>query len=553
MSSSVTGGFGRFFVFCVALAVATPVIAQDSTPPHGAVASAHPLATDAGIEILRAGGNAFDAAVAMAATLGVVEPQNSGLGGGGFFLLHRADGFETMLDARERAPLAATRDMYLDKHGEVIARASLDGPLAAGIPGTPAALAHLAKRYGRLPLSKTLAPAIRHARDGFPLDARLRDAIESRRAVLAKSAAGAVFLNDDFVPELNARLRQPELTATLERLVQRGRDGFYRGPVAESLVRGVRAAGGIWSARDLRDYRVIERAPIRANVHGLKLTSAALPSSGGILLVQMLKLLEPASLGSLSPADRTAQLAGAMRLAYRDRARYLGDPDFVSVDVKRLLSESYLESLRRDVSRPGSSSPKRDGQTTHFSVLDRAGNYAAVTLSINTALGSAFMPPGTGVLLNNEMDDFVAKPGVPNAYGLVGSDANAIAPGKRPLSSMTPTILDDGDRVLILGTPGGSRIPTMVLLASLDFLSRRGTPADWLTRPRVHHQYLPGDIEYEPGALDSGAVAALQKSGFVLTERAGRWGNMQAILWDRGSGRVVVASDPRGIGGSGTE
>lgn len=542
-----------FFLAGLAVTAAT---AAGTKPPDAAIASAHPLATEAGFEILRAGGNAFDAAVAIAAALGVVEPQNSGLGGGGFLLLHRADGFETMVDARERAPLAATRDMYLDARGEVVPRASLDGPLAAGIPGTPALLADVAKKYGRLPLAKSLAPAIRFARQGFPLDPPLRNAVEARRTALSESpAAAAVFLNDGFVPAGGAILRQPALSESLKQLALLGHDGFYRGPVAKSLVRGVRAAGGIWTERDLRAYRVIERPPVRGEFRGIRITGAALPSSGGILLVQMLQLLEPFDLDSLSPADRTAKLAGAMRLAYRDRARHLGDPDFAAVDVNRLLSKPYLDTLRKEMVPPaasGSALPKdgqsKEGQTTHFSVLDREGNYCAVTLSLNTGLGSAFMPPGTGVLLNNEMDDFVARPGMPNAYGLVGGDANAIAPGKRPLSSMSPTFLDDGNRVLVVGTPGGARIPTMVLQVALDYASGQGSPMDWLTRPRIHHQYLPGDIEYEPGALDAATVTQLKHIGITLTERTSRWGNMQAVLWDRQARTVTAASDPRGIG-----
>ncbi len=544
------------WLLCFSFIAGAAFAAETPRPPKTAIASAHPLATDAGFEILRAGGNAFDAAVAIAAALGVVEPQNSGLGGGGFFLLHRTDGFETMVDARERAPLAATRTMYLDARGEVVPRASLDGPLAAAIPGTPALLAHVAKKYGRLPLTKSLAPAIRFAREGFTPDAPLRGAIEARRTALSESPdAAGVFLDDGFVPEAGAILRQPALAASLQQLAHRGHEGFYRGRVAMSLVRGVRAAGGIWTARDLRAYRVIERPPVRGEFRGIRITSAALPSSGGILLVQMLKLLEPFDLDSLSPADRTAKLAGTMRLAYRDRARHLGDPDFVAVNVNRLLSNPYIETLRKELAAPAArgSAPPKERQTTHFSVLDREGNYCAVTLSLNTGLGSAFMPPGTGVLLNNEMDDFAARPGMPNAYGLVGGDANAIAPGKRPLSSMSPTFLNDGNRVLIVGTPGGARIPTMVLQVALDYASEHGSPADWLARPRIHHQYIPGDIEYEPGALAAATVTELQRSGFTLTARPRRWGNMQAVLWNRKTAAVSAASDPRGIGAARVE
>ena len=527
-----------------------PVPALAAAPPVAAIASAHPLATEAGHEMLAQGGNAFDAAVAMAAVLGVVEPANSGLGGGGFWLLHRAtDGFETVVDGRERAPLAARADMYLDKEGKVLPQLSLDGPLAAAIPGTPAALVHIARRYGRLPLAQSLAPAIRIAKDGFAVSARYQSMAERRSEVLRVSSAAAIFLDGGFVPEPGYVLRQPELAATLQRIVDRGRAGFYAGETAQRLVAGVRAAGGIWSLRDLQHYQVVERRPLRARYGSMTVTSAPPPSSGGIVLAQMLNVLDAYPLTRMPAVERQEHIIEAMRLAYRERSRHLGDPDFVAIDVKKLISPAYARSLRRDIAPRVNEGLRPTGtETTHFSVLDRAGNRVAVTLSLNTLFGSGFVPEGTGVLLNNEMDDFSAKPGASNTYGLVGSKANAIAAGKRPLSSMTPTFLETPDAVVILGTPGGSRIPTMVLLAALEFAQGRGGVQDWVAMPRFHHQYLPDAVEYEPGAFSADEVRELAARGYKLTLREAGYGNMQAIVWYKKAKRVEAASDPRGEG-----
>ena len=526
-------------------------LAAAAPPPVAAIASAHPLATEAGHDILAQGGNAFDAAVAMAAVLGVVEPANSGLGGGGFWLLHRAtDGFETVVDGRERAPLAARADMYLDKDGKVLPQLSLDGPLAAAIPGTPAALVHIARRYGRLPLAQSLAPAIRIAKNGFAVSARYQSMAERRSEALRVSpAAAAIFLDGGFVPEPGYVLRQPELAATLKRIAARGRAGFYAGETAQRLVAGVRAAGGIWSLRDLQHYRVVERRPLRARYGDMTITSAPPPSSGGIVLAQMLNILDAYPLTSMPAVERQERIIQAMGLAYRERARHLGDPDFVAMDVPKLISPAYARSLRSDIAPRVNEDLRPTGtETTHFSVLDRAGNRVAVTLSLNTLFGSGFMPEGTGVLLNNEMDDFSAKPGAANTYGLVGSKANAIAPGKRPLSSMTPTFLETPDAVMILGTPGGSRIPTMVLLAALEFAQGRGGVQDWVAMPRFHHQYLPDVVEHEPGAFSADEARELAARGHALTLRAAGYGNMQAIVWYKKTKRVEAASDPRGEG-----
>lgn len=530
-----------------------------SQPQHsGAVASAHPLATAAGLEILSAGGNAFDAAVAVSAALAVVEPYSSGLGGGGFWLLHRAaDGFEVMVDGRERAPLAATRNMYLDEDAAVVPGLSITGALAAGIPGEAAALVHIAQHYGRLSLRDTLAPAIRLAREGFETDTHYARMAGFRLAALQDDAESArIFLQDGEVPEPGYRLQQPELAATLAAIAEQGRDGFYSGRVAQELVAGVRAAGGIWSLGDLREYRAVEREPVIGEYGGMRIVSAAPPSSGGVVLLEMLNILAGYPLQDLDGAVRTHVIIEAMRRAYRDRARYLGDPDHVTMPVARLLSPAYAGALRASIDL-GSATPSsalagpapgpagRD--TTHFSILDAQGNRVAATMSINYPFGACITASGTGVLLNDEMDDFSIKPGVPNVYGLIGAEANSIAPGKRPLSSMTPTFIETADGIAILGTPGGSRIITMVLLATLD-LAAGGLPEDWVGRPRYHHQYLPDEVQYEPGAFAGERVTALQALGHKLKPLDTTYGNMQAIYLDSRSGLIHAASDPRGGG-----
>ena len=534
--------------------------ASAERPPSAAIASAHPSATEAGLQVLAAGGNAFDAAVAVAAALSVVEPHGSGLGGGGFWLLHRADdGLTLMLDARERAPLAARADMYLGADDAPIPGASINGPLAAGIPGIPAALAHLADGYGRLPLAQSLAPAVKLGREGFEVDAVYRLKASSRiDALRASPAAAKQFLDQGELPAIGTRLRQPDLAGTLERLATEGRGGFYQGPTAQALVDGVREAGGIWTLEDLAAYDVVERAPVTGDYRGWRVVSASPPSSGGVALIQMLNILGGFDLSTLSQAERTHLMVEAMRRAYRDRAVYLGDPDQVQIPVARLIHPFYAAGLARDIdprratpSRPTSAPRAAGGDTTHLSVLDTDGNRVAATLSINLPFGSGFVPPGTGVLLNDEMDDFSIRPGLPNAYGLIGGTANAIAPGKRMLSSMSPTFVESDQGVAILGTPGGSRIITMVLqgIIAVTESAAHGTgPADWVAAPRLHHQFLPDEILYEPGALDASTRAALEAMGHHLRESPRRYGNMQFIYWDHRRNRVEAASDPRGIG-----
>ncbi len=544
------------------LLVAAPARAdvppRTDRPAQAAIASANAYATDAGMEVLAAGGNAFDAAIAVSATLGLVEPESSGLGGGGFMLLHvAADGRDVFVDAREVAPQAATRDMFLGADGEVVGGRSIDGALAAAIPGLPAGLDHLARKYGRLPLARSLAPAIRLAREGWRFGPKNAAFLGWRRDVLAKSpAAAALFLRDGQVPALGALMRNEDYARTLERMAADGAAGFYRGALAETLVDGVRAAGGIWTRADLDGYRVIEREPIRFRHRDVDVVTAPPPSSGGITLATILNILDGYDYTKLGPADRMHLTAEAMRRAYRDRAIYLGDPAFVDVPVPLLTSREYAAGLRAGIhprqatasaSLPGVADAAARPDTSHFSIIDAEGNLAAVTQTVNLPYGNALVVPGTGFLLNNEMDDFSAKAGVPNAFGLVGDAANAIAPGKRPASSMTPTFLIGADRVAVLGTPGGSRIPTMVLLGAMQLLDGAGAQAA-VDAPRWHHQYLPDTISYEPEALTPELAAQLQARGHVLTANDETWGNMQVVLWNRATGAVEAGTDPRGKG-----
>ncbi|HEY2462990.1 MAG TPA: gamma-glutamyltransferase [Steroidobacteraceae bacterium] len=537
-----------------------PVDASRAAVAHkGAIASAYPLASKAGQEILAAGGNAFDAAVAVAAALAVVEPTSSGLGGGGFFLLHRqSDGFETMVDAREKAPGAATRDMYLDKAGNEIPDSSTSGPLSSAIPGEPAALEYLARKYGKLPLKQSLQPAIRLARDGFPLYLRLQFAIKSKHDALARSPdAARVFLTaDGNVPEIGAIIKQPELAQTLEAIAAQGAKGFYEGRVAQNLVAGVRAGGGIWTLEDLKNYRVVERKPLIGEYHGARIVTASPPSSGGIAVLDSLNILAGFDFHDFDSATRKHLIVEAMRRAYRDRAIYLGDPDFIKMPLRQLMSLDYAagqrSSIRADKAMPsdllpGIESEPKGMNTTHFSVLDAAGNRAAVTITVNLFFGSGYMPAGTGVLLNDEMDDFSTKPGRPNVFGLIGNTANSIAPNKRSLSSMSPTFVETPKGMMIIGSPGGSTIISQVLLGILDYVDGKGA-ADIVKDPRIHHQYLPDDITYEPGALSDAEIAKLQSMGHKLRLSNRQWGNMQVITWDFASGKVDAASDPRGEG-----
>jgi gamma-glutamyltranspeptidase / glutathione hydrolase len=552
----------RFIVASLLLCVGAALSGAGRAAPavhQAAIASAHPLASRAGKEILAAGGNAFDAAVAVSAALAVVEPCCSGLSGGGFYLLHRdADHLDNEIDAREKAPGAATRDMYLDAAGKPVPHASTGGPLAAGIPGEPAAFEYLARKYGKLPLKQSLQPAIKLARDGFPLDERIQGVIRYKRDVLLRSPESArIFLTPSGgVPDAGTIIKQPELAASLEAIANDGAKGFYAGRVAADLVSGVRAGGGIWTLADLAAYKVVERRPIIGNYRGARIVSASPPASGGIVLMDELNILSGFDLQHADSATRKHLVIEAMRRAYRDRAIYLGDPDFVQIPVAMLTSVDYAAgqraSIRPDKAMPSDLLPGVDDQpsgpqTTHFSILDAAGNRVAATISLNWYMGSGFMVPKTGVMLNNTMDDFSIKQATQNSFGLVGGTANAIEANKRSLSSMTPTFVETPHGVMIAGTPGGSYIINMVLLGTLNFLDGMSA-ADIVKFPRYHHQYLPDEVVYEKGALSTDEIKALEGEGHQLRESSRQWGNMQVITWDFASGRVEAASDPRGAG-----
>ncbi len=544
----------RFFFLCVVLLSFSCAAAQEK---DAAIASAHPLATAAGYEILKRGGNAFDAAVAVAAALAVVEPYSSGLGGGGFWLLHRAaDGYQVMVDGRETAPSGVKQELYFDRDGKPIQGATTQGGRAAAIPGAPAAMVHVAQRYGRLPLKDALAPALRYAREGFKIDPRYARVAKLRERFVQSGAGTArVFLVGNHAPQPGYLLRQPELAATLELIAREGAKGFYSGRVAQALVTAVNAVGGVWQLADLENYKAVERAPLRFTYRGAEVTAAPLPSAGGVALAQSLGILERFELGAPGEADNAHLVIEALRRAFQDRALYLGDSDVVPLAT--LLGKEYVQ--RRSATIDPKAATRSDGladdemartgsgNTTHISVIDAEGNRVAATLSINLLFGAGVVAGDTGVLLNNHMDDFSLRPDVPNALRLRGGVANAIAPGKRPLSSMTPAFVEDERGVLILGTPGGARIVSQMLLAILEYARSPQVDLQRLVElPRYHHQYWPDRLEIEPEGFSQEWRAALAAKGHAIRAGNRKWGNMQVVFRSKRTGETQAASDPRG-------
>ncbi|MFV1982298.1 MAG: gamma-glutamyltransferase [Thiohalomonadales bacterium] len=533
------------------------------TTSKAAIATAHPAATQAGFEILAQGGNAFDAAVAISATLAVVEPYSSGLGGGGFWLLYEANNKRSVvIDGRERAPFAATETMYQDKSGNVIPKLSVDGALAAGIPGEPAALVHISKKYGNLALSKNLAPAIRAANTGFTVTKQYRRMAGFRLQALQQSPAAAkIFLYKNKVPPLGFKIVQSDLANTLTSISKSGFNGFYSGTIAKDLVSGTQAVTGIWSLKDLTEYRIVERKPLIGEYQGYRITSVPPPSSGGVALISMFNMLSNYELDKLSSVKQKHLIIEVMRRAYRDRAEFLGDSDVVNVPVAQLISKTHSQKLVKDINLnkasistelPGKMKLTEGHDTTHFSVIDKNGNRVSATLSINYPFGSCFVAPGTGVLLNDEMDDFSAKPGIPNVYGLVGAKANAIAPGKRMLSSMSPSFIENENQLAIIGTPGGSRIITMVFHGMMAFMN--GANAKQIVNlPRYHHQYLPDVVQVEPDAFTVDENTKLQKLGHNIKKLDSSYGNMQVVILNKKTKQVSAASDSRGEGQSQTQ
>jgi len=541
-------------------AAAVHSASMQQRPGHAAIASANFLATNAGLEVLAKGGNAFDAAVAVASTLSVVEPESSGIGGGFMAVLHRAkDGHDVFIDAREAAPAAVNRKDYLNPDGSPNRDSALKGPLSAGIPGEPAGLVLIAKRYGRLPLQQSLAPAIRIARDGFQPDVRLRGSIAAEQKDLQRwPASVAKYLPNGKPPAEGVIWRDPDQARTWELIAAHGDDGFYHGETAQKLVAAVRAAGGNWTLADLASYQAKERTPITVNYHGYRIVTAPPPSSGGVAIAEILNILSGIDLTKMDQAQRVHYIVEAMRRAFRDHNDYLGDPDFVKMPLDMLLSPFYADGLRQgilpDKATPSSMLPRAEApepgmHTTHFSIIDADGNMAAVTSTVNYTMGSTFVAEGTGVLLNDEMDDFALVPNKPNVYGLLGSSANAPEPGKRMLSSMSPSIVIGADRTAVIGSPGGSTIITQVLEGILNFID--GESAQQITaHKRFHHQYLPDEVMVEDGTFDPATSDALTKMGYTLKQRES-WGFMNVVTWDRKTNQLDAASDPRRPSGLG--
>ena len=529
-------------------------------PPGYAVVSAHPLATKAGLNILSNGGNAFDAAVAVSAVLGVVEPYHSGLGGGGFWLLFDVKNKKNILiDGREVAPLLATEDMYLGHDGKPIPDLSLTGGKSCAIPGEPAALVYISSHYGRLKLADVLKPAIDFAEHGFEVDQQFVDMINmgNRLETLKKYPSTAeIFLNGNRPYKLGERLYQQDLAKTLKRLAEYGHKGFYEGETANRLVSFVNKTGGIWQHQDLKNYKIKRREPLIGRYHGMNIITTPLPSAGGIGLITMLNILETYDLGHLSNLQRLHYIIETMRLSFWQRAELMGDSDFEAVDVDSLLSKQNAEFLKQYIKTDQATDNKQlpdkayepdEHQTTHFSIIDADGNKVSATLTINYIFGSSVVADGTGVLLNDEMDDFAIKPNTENVFGLRHGEKNAIKPGKRPLSSMAPTFLETSYQSAILGTPGGSRIPTMILLASLDFFEGGGA-ISMVSKMRYHHQYKPDWVIFEPYALSYELQKGLQGMGYNLLPLKHYYGDMQVITWNLALNILTAAADPRHIG-----
>ena len=540
-------------VFVLLLTSHAVAIAKSAeTQTQAAVVTAHPLASQVGKEIIAAGGNAFDAAVAVSLALAVVEPYGSGLGGGGFWMLHSAaEGEDVMVDGREVAPLAAHPNLYRNNDGS-ISKDSVNGPRAAGIPGMLAALELISQRYGQLPWQQLVQPAVALAEEGFVPHARYQKYLAMRQAVF-NAEARRIFAAAPL--QAKQKIKQQDLAATLRRIASLGAADFYQGETAKRMVAAVKAAGGIWQLDDLKQYKVLIRKPQLTKYKDLTLVLPVLPTSGGLVMSQILAMLETEILPLKYDAESIHLLVEAMRRAYRDRAVYMGDPAFTQVPVEKLLSADYAKAKFADFN-PEQASLSSDLEyaaevkgedTTHFSILDQQGNYVAATLSINYPFGSGFVAQGTGILLNDEMDDFALAPKQANVWGLVGGVANEIQPGKRMLSSMTPLFIRDQERLLILGTPGGSRIISMLTLAALRF--SQGLSVDEIVAGRrFHHQYLPDEIQFELDALSAEEQNKLTAKGHKLKQLNRSYGDMHAIEWQLSSGKIKAAADPRGYG-----
>ncbi|OBW95927.1 gamma-glutamyltranspeptidase [Gallibacterium salpingitidis] len=523
---------------------------------QGMVATEQHLATEVGLAILKEGGNAVDAAVAVGFALAVVLPNAGNIGGGGFMVLHDAkSGEDFAIDFREVAPLKAHKDMYLDEKGNVIDGKSLFTHFAVGVPGTVAGMEYALKKWGTMPLEKVIAPAIKLAENGFTVSDTLADTLEVEKDNLGKwESTKAIFFKDGKPLASGDKLVQRDLAHSLSLIAKQGAEAFYQGEIAQKIVKEMEKHGGLISLEDMKGYQIVERKPVVGEYRGYKIVTMPPPSSGGAHLIQILNILEryPLQQYGANSAKTIRHYAEAMKLAYADRSEYLGDPDFVKIPLKGLISKKYADELAKKISdkhivpaseiKPGKPQPYESDQTTHYSIMDKFGNAVAVTYTLNLNFGTGIVAEGTGILLNNEMDDFSAKPGVPNAFGLIGGTANAIDAKKRPLSSMTPTIvMKDNKPWLVTGSPGGARIITTVLQSILNTIDYKMNVAEAISSPRVHHQWLPDELRIEEG-ISPDTIHLLEQQGYKVVTKASM-GRVQIIQsTDEG---FFGASDPR--------
>jgi gamma-glutamyltranspeptidase/glutathione hydrolase len=561
-------GFAMSAAAAIALAWATAASSASPTPvatEHGMVISAHHLASKAGVDVLKAGGNAVDAAVAVAYALAVTFPEAGNLGGGGFMTIRFHDGRTAFIDFRETAPGAATATMFQDANGNAVPQRSRRGFLAVGVPGTVAGLELARTRFGTKSRSALMADAIRLARDGFVLDTGDAQFLATGAEDFRKDpATAAIFLNHGQTWKPGQRLVQTDLARSLQLIAAQGPSAFYDGPIGAKIVAASRAGGGIFTSRDFATYRARELKPLECDYRGYHIISAPPPSSGGVVLCETLNILEGYPIGDLGfhSSKGTHYLVEAMRRAYHDRNLNLGDPSFVTIDTNHFIDKGYAASLRQgiapDRATPSASLPApglgKEGQnTTHFSIVDKDGNAVSLTYTLNDWFGARLTAPGTGILLNDEMDDFSAKPGAPNMYGLVEGPNNAVAPGKRPLSSMTPTIVTkDGQLSMVVGTPGGSRIPSAVIETISNMIDFGMTVTEAVDAPRIHHQWLPDEVGYERFGLSADTIAALTAMGYHVVPMD--YGNQVAAILvgapaigakPLGQARLYGAIDPR--------
>ena len=528
-----------------------PVVAS-----NGMVASEQELASRIGLDILKSGGNAVDAAVAMGFALAVALPNAGNIGGGGFMMVHDAKtGKSVALDFREVAPAKATRDMYLDAQGKVIDGKSLYTHYAVGVPGTVAGMEHALKRWGTLPLSRVVAPAVALADKGFPVSETPAKILQQEQKNMGRwPATQAIFWKNGAPLKRGDALVQKDLAQSLRLIGEQGAKAFYEGAIAQKIAAEMAPHAGALSLQDLKNYKVVEREPVRGSYRGYQIVTMPPPSSGGAHLIQILNMMErwPMNQWGVNSAKSIHHMAEGMKLAYADRAEYLGDPDFVKVPLKGLISKRYADQLAAGINatqarsakdiKPGKPQPYESDQTTHYSVVDKAGNAVAVTYTLNTNCGSGIVAKGTGIMLNNEMDDFSAKPGVANAYGLVGGEANAVAAGKRPLSSMTPTlVLKDGKPTLVTGSPGGARIITTVLQTVVNTIDFGMNPAEAAATPRFHHQWTPDELRIEKG-FSADTLALLRQWGHNVAVKPSMGRTQTIQIRD---GMLYGASDPR--------